>query len=153
MKLYIDGPLFNPGERVFVDELADRLEAVGHECFVPHRQEFAPMDSATVFAVDSAGVHGAEAMVAWLDGPMVDDGTACEIGIFSELVRTDPTRYRGIVGLSMDWRVWRQRDAGGADGALNYFVAGAIERAGRIVWSIDDVVEVLTGWASGGAQS
>lgn len=146
MKLYLAGPLFNPGEREFLDQLADRLEAEGHECFVPHRQEFSPMNSETIFAVDSGGVHGAEAVVAWLDGPMVDDGTACEIGIFSELCRTDPENHRGIVGLSMDWRVWRQRDAGSPDGAINYFVAGAIERHGTIVWSVDEVVEALAGW-------
>lgn len=147
MKIYVAGPLFNPGERGFVDELADRLDAAGHDCFVPHRQQFEPMDSSTIFAVDSAGVHGAEAMVAWLDGPMVDDGTACEIGIFSELVRTDPAHHRGIVGLSMDWRVWRQRDAGLIDGSINYFVTGAIERSGSIVWSVDEVIAVLGRWA------
>jgi len=147
MKLYVAGPLFTPGEREFLDRLADRLEAEGHECFVPHRQEFSPMDSSTIFSVDSAGVHSAEVVVAWLDGPMVDDGTACEIGIFSELCRTDPEHHRGIVGLSMDWRIWRQRDAGITDGALNYFVAGAIEKYGTIVWSVDEVVDVLAAWS------
>lgn len=85
-------------------------------------------------------------MVAWLDGPMVDDGTACEIGIFSELVRTDPDRYRGIVGFATDWRIWRSRDTGAAGGGINFFVAGAIESAGKLVWSIDDVEAALDEW-------
>jgi hypothetical protein len=46
---------------------------------------------------------------------MIDDGTVCEIGIFSELVRTDPVRYRAVIGLAMDWRIWRSRDARAAD--------------------------------------
>jgi len=77
---------------------------------------------------------------------MVDDGTACEIGIFSELVRTDPTRYRGVIGLATDWRIWRSRDAGAADNGINFFVGGAIEAYGKLVWSIDEVETALSEW-------
>lgn len=143
MKIYLAGPLFTPAEREYLDALADRLDDVGHECFVPHRQQFAPLDPPTVFAVDSAGLRSAEVVVAWLDGPMVDDGTACEIGIFSELVRTDPARHRGIIGLATDWRIWRSRDAGAADKGINFFVGGAIETYGKLVWSIDEVETAL----------
>lgn len=143
MKLYLAGPMFTPAERDYIDALADRLAQAGHECFVPHRQQFAHLDPTTVFAVDSAGLRSADAVVAWLDGPMVDDGTACEIGIFSELVRTDPHRYRTIIGLATDWRVWRSRDAGAADNGLNFFVGGAIETYGKLVWSIEDVEAAL----------
>ena len=146
MKLYLAGPLFTPAERDHIDALAERLEQAGHECFVPHRQQFSSLDPATVFAVDSAGLRWADAVVAWLDGPMVDDGTACEIGIFSELVRTDPTRYRGIIGLATDWRIWRSRDAGAADNGINFFVGGAIEASGKIVWSVDEVETALSEW-------
>lgn len=147
MQLYLAGPLFTAADREFVDRLADRLEAAGHACFVPHRQSFEPFDARTVFAVDSAGLHDAEAMVAWLDGPMIDDGTACEIGIFAELVRTRPERYLGIVGLASDWRTDRRRAAGMSDGGLNFFVAGAIIEHGCLVWSVDDVVPALAEWS------
>ena len=147
MKLYIAGPLFTPGERSYLEGLADRLEAAGHQCFVPHRETKQPFDAATIFATDSAGLHDSEAVVAWLDGPMIDDGTACEIGIFSELIRTRPERYFGIVGLATDWRVWRRRDAGVNDGGVNFFVGGAILKYGRIVWDIDGVESTLRGWA------
>lgn len=146
MKLYLAGPMFTPAERAYIDALADRLEAGGHECFVPHRQQFAPLDAPTVFAVDGAGLRDADVVVAWLDGPMVDDGTACEIGIFTELVRNDPERHRGIIGLATDWRIWRSRDAGAAGSGVNFFVGGAIEACGTIVWTIDDVEAILRGW-------
>jgi len=146
MKLYLAGPMFTPAERDYIDALADRLEAGAHECFVPHRQRFTTLDAPTVFAVDSAGLREAEAMVAWLDGPMVDDGTACEIGIFTELARNDPERHRGIVGLATDWRIWRSRDAGAAGSGVNFFVGGAIEAYGAIVWNIDDVESTLRDW-------
>ena len=147
MKLYLAGPMFTPAERTHLDALADRLDAAGHACFVPHRQDIDPLDASTVFAVDSAGLREAGAMVAWLDGPMVDDGTACEIGIFSELVRTDPQRHRGIVGLVTDWRAWRRRDRGMTDGGVNFFVGGAILEYGRFAWSIEDVETTLRQWS------
>jgi nucleoside 2-deoxyribosyltransferase len=90
MKLYIAGPLFTPCERGFLDGLADRSEAARRQCFVPHRETIESFDAATNFATDSAGLRGAEAVVARPDCPMVDGGTACELGIFSELVRTQP---------------------------------------------------------------
>ena len=147
MKLYLAGPMFTPAERTYLDGLADRLEKVGHECFVPHRQVIEPLDASTVFATDFAGLHASDAMVAWLDGPMVDDGTACEIGIFSELVRTAPERHRGIVGLATDWRAWRRRDRGMDDGGVNLFVGGAILEHGRFAWSIDEAEAALREWS------
>jgi hypothetical protein len=63
------------------------------------------------------------------------------------LVRTDPNRYRGIVGLATDWRYWRRRDQGMADGGINFFVGGAILEYGRLVWSIDEVEDTLRQWS------
>jgi hypothetical protein len=146
MKLYLAGPMFTPAERMHLDGLAVRLDEAGHACFVPHRQAIEPLDASTVFAVDSAGLRDSDAMVAWLDGPIVDDGTACEIGIFSELVRTSPERYRGIIGLVTDWRAWRRRDRGMSDGGVNLFVGGAILEYGRFAWSIEEVEETLGEW-------
>lgn len=147
VQLYLAGPLFTQAERDAVDALADRLEAAGHACFVPHRQTFEPLDAPTVFAVDAAGVRGAEAVVAILDGPMIDDGTACEIGMFAELVRLQPDRHRGIVGLATDWRATRRLESGMDEGGLNLFVAGAIMEYGELVWSVDDVIETLERWS------
>ena len=147
MKLYLAGPMFTPAERAYIDALADRLETVGHGCFVPHRQQFAALDAATIFAVDGAGLRGAEVVVAWLDGPMVDDGTACEVGIFTEPVCTDPDQHRGIIGLATDRRIWRSRDSGAAGSGVNFFVGDAIGAFGTIVWSIEDVEATLRDWS------
>jgi hypothetical protein len=97
--------------------------------------------------VDSAGLRESEAVVAWLDGPVVDDGTACENGNFAELVRTDPNSNRGIVGLATEWRYWRRRDQGMADGGINFFVGGAILEYGQLVWSIDELEQTLHQWS------
>ena len=59
--------------------------------------------------VDAEGVRSANVQLAWPDGPSIDDGTACEIGMFAELVASGDPRYRGIVGLVTDLRLQRRR--------------------------------------------
>jgi hypothetical protein len=146
MRVYLAGPLFTPYERSFIDECAARLRADGIEVFVPHENALAAgdMSAATIFAKDWQGLSEATAVVALLDGPMVDDGTACEIGIFYALMQNDPAK-KGIVGLLTDLRGTLGHEGHG----LNLFVLGCIEEAGTVCGSIDEVVEVLAGWRAG----
>ena len=146
MKIYLAGPLFTEADRDFLESCAQTLESRGIECFVPHRIQFDSLDPDTVYAQDGTGVRGANAVVAWLDGPVIDDGTACEIGIFAELCRREPERYVGIVGLATDWRTMRRKEAGAIADGLNLFVVGAIRAHGEVAYSLDRVVEVLEGW-------
>jgi hypothetical protein len=142
--VYVAGPLFSEAERAWLDGLAARLRAEGFECFVPHEHFGEPVDlePAEVFRVDAEGVRGANVLLAWLDGPIVDDGTAAEIGMFAQLVAAGDPHHRGIVGLVTDLRLERRRGRAPGDG-LNLFVAGAIEANGRICWSVDEAVEAL----------
>ena len=91
---------------------------------------------------DAEGVRSANVLLAWLDGPSIDEGTACEIGMFAELVERDERQYRGIVGLVTDLRLERRKGNAAGDG-MNLFVAGAIEACGRIYWLVDEAVEAL----------
>jgi hypothetical protein len=140
--VYLAGPLFTPYERRFIDECAAVLRGAGIDVFVPHEAELAGEDtSATaIFAKDWDGLTPANAVVAILDGPMVDDGTACEIGMFYGLMQSDPSK-KGIVGLVTDLRGERGEGHG-----LNLFVGGCLERAGTICKTIDEVLAVLDGW-------
>jgi hypothetical protein len=145
MRLYVAGPLFSEAERAWLDSLAARLRAEGFECFVPHENfpELADVTVENVYAVDTDGLRSANALVAWLDGPMVDDGTACEIGMFAELVRSGGEQYRGIVGIVTDLRLERRRDQEVVGGGMNLFVVGAVESCGRLVHTVDDAVAAL----------
>jgi hypothetical protein len=145
MRVYVAGPLFSEAERTWLDSLAARLRAEGFECFVPHENfpELADVTVENVYAVDTAGLRSANALVAWLDGPMVDDGTASEIGMFAELVRSGGEQYRGIVGISTDLRLERRREQDVVGGGMNLFVAGAIESCGRIVHTVDELATAL----------
>ena len=143
MRVYFAGPLFTPYERSFIDECATRLRADGIEVFVPHENALASGDTspATIFAKDWQGLVDADAVVALLDGPSVDDGTACEIGIFYALMQNDPAK-KGIVGLLTDLRSTLGHEGHG----LNLFVHGCVEAGGTICGSIDEVLGVLAEW-------
>src|ERR1700745_945149 len=118
--------MFTPYERKFLAECSTRLRAEGLEVFVPHEQGLSGRDATAekIFAVDAEGVETADAMLALLDGPSVDDGTACEIGLFHGLKQRDPER-KGVVGLLTDLRAERQGEV-----ALNLFVRGCIDPSG-----------------------
>jgi len=143
VRVYLAGPLFTPYERSFIDECAGRLRADGIEVFVPHENVLATghTAAATIFAKDWKGLADADALVAVLDGPMVDDGTACEIGIFYALMQADSTK-KGIVGLLTDLRGTLRHEGHG----LNLFVLGCIEAAGKVCGSLDEVAAALAEW-------
>jgi nucleoside 2-deoxyribosyltransferase len=143
VRVYLAGPLFTPYERSFIDECVARLRAEGFDVFVPHENALATGDTAaaTIFAKDWKGLSDADAVVAVLDGPMVDDGTACEIGIFYALMQADTTK-KGIVGLLTDLRGTLRHEGHG----LNLFVHGCIEAAGKVCNSMDEVAAVLAEW-------
>jgi nucleoside 2-deoxyribosyltransferase len=93
MKLYFAGPLFSAAERSWNAELAAALRDGGHAVFLPQEQE-PGKDAAGIFDTDVGGIDGADALVAIMDGPDPDSGTAWECGYaFGKkpivLVRTD----------------------------------------------------------------
>jgi len=140
MKIYFAGPLFTPYERAYIDECAGQLRADGFDVFVPHEHELAQSDTTgtVIFAKDMGGLGPADAVLALLDGPMVDDGTACEIGIFYALMQSDSTK-KGVVGLLTDLRGSR-----GESNGLNLFVEGCVEASGgEIVGSFEAALAAL----------
>ena len=149
MRIYLAGPLFTPYERRFLDECAARLRAEGFDVFVPHEHALALGDTSAdvIFTKDWDGLSNADAVLAILDGPQTDDGTACEIGIFYALMRNDPEK-KGIVGLVTDMRATRDSNREGEVKGLNLFVVGCIEAAGTICTDLDAAQAVLEAWRS-----
>jgi hypothetical protein len=148
VKIYLAGPLFSPAERGFLDDCAHRFREAGLECFVPHEQEarLGRPSARSVFDLDyREGLETANALVAWLDGPTVDDGTACEIGIFYGLLQQGVVWRKGILGIVTDLRLERRRNVL-EHGGLNLFVAGTIESAGSVCWSVEEALDRLLVW-------
>ena len=132
MKIYFAGPLFTPYERSFIDQCAARMREAGMDVFVPHEIPMPdPVTSKFIFDTDARAVLDSNAVLALLDGPMVDDGTASEIGIFWSEMRHDKTK-KGIIGLVTDTRVIRDRNMIDGKG-INLFVRGCIEDSGSVV--------------------
>jgi len=145
MRVYLAASMFTPYERAFLDDCAALLRAEGFDVFVPHEQGLSGRDATAekIFAVDAEGVEAADAMLAVLDGPSIDDGTACEIGLFHGLKQSDPGR-KGVVGLLTDLRAERQGEF-----ALNLFVRGCIEAGGgEVVGSLEEALAILHRWSS-----
>ena len=93
MRLYFAGPLFTTAERGWNAEVVAALRQAGHEVFLPQEQP-PGKDSAAIFDSDVGGIDWADGLVAIMDGPDPDSGTAWEVGYaFGKkpivLVRTD----------------------------------------------------------------
>jgi nucleoside 2-deoxyribosyltransferase len=100
MKLYFAGPLFSAPERAWNAEVTAALHAAGHEVFLPQEKE-PGKDGAGIFAADVGEIAWADCLLAIMDGPDPDSGTAWEVGYaFGTkktvvLVRTD---FRALAG-------------------------------------------------------
>jgi nucleoside 2-deoxyribosyltransferase len=105
MKLYFAGPLFTTPERTWNTEVAAALRAAGHEVFLPQDQE-PGKDGPGIFATDVGGIDWSDGLVAIMDGPDPDSGTAWEVGYAFGvrkpivLVRTD---FRALAGNAGDY--------------------------------------------------
>ena len=102
MRLYLAGPLFSAAERDWNEELAAALRDGGHEVFLPQDKEKG-LDAAGIFRIDVGGIDWADALVAIVDGPDPDAGTAWEVGYAYGkkpivLVRTDFRTEAGSSG-------------------------------------------------------
>ena len=84
-QIYIAGPLFNTHERSYLEEIAQSLEQLGFETFLPHRDAglLIVTDSLSrqrIFDADIRALDSCDACVALLTGPDHDSGTAAELG-------------------------------------------------------------------------
>lgn len=97
---YVAGPLFDEGERWWIETVDRAVESAGFSTFLPHRDN--PPKTAEnvgeIFANNVAALDRANIVVASLNGVITDDGTAWEIG-YAFASNT----Y--LVGLHTDWRM------------------------------------------------
>ena len=98
-RAYIAGPLFDEGERWWIERVEQTVAALGYETFLPHRDNPSKdeFNVADIFANDRRGIDRCDVVVASLNGLTTDDGTAWELGYAFALGKP-------IVGLHTDWR-------------------------------------------------
>ncbi len=147
VSIYLAAPLFNRREREHNTELASRLESVGAEVFLPQRDGalLANMLAAgvpqtvaerRVYLQDTEAMKKASLLIAVLDGAVVDDGVAFEIGFMTaqgkvcvglqtDVRRALPSGNNPMIGQSMTVIV-------GNEDELVAWVAQAVRAASEI---------------------
>ena len=98
-RAYIAGPLFDEGERWWIEKIDQTVAAAGFSTFLPHRDN-PPKDQhnvAEIFANDRRAIDDCDVVVASLNGVITDDGTAWELGYAFALGKP-------FIGIHTDWR-------------------------------------------------
>lgn len=113
MKLYLAGPLFTHAEQDWLGNLKGRIETLAQglgkpaEVIWPY-ELVSPKDleawgeraKLEIFSLCEKHLKSADILVALLDGPLVDDGTAWEIGYYYSIRQKD----QPIFGIRTDFR-------------------------------------------------
>ena len=127
--VYVAGPLFDEGERWWIETVEAAVVQTGHATFLPHRDNppKTPDNVAEIFANNIAAIDRCDVVVANLNGITTDDGTAWEIGYAY-------AAGKRIVGLHTDWR--RRFD----DEVVNLMLECSVD---TLVHSLDDLARAL----------
>jgi nucleoside 2-deoxyribosyltransferase len=123
MQIYLAASLFTQAERRWLRELALALRAAGHGVFLPQDDAAAPLlrtppDFASTFELCVQGIEEADVVVAVLDGPDGDSGTAWECGYAY-------ARSKPLLGVRTDLR------AGSEDDGMNLMLRRSVSAVVR----------------------
>lgn len=133
-KAYVAGPLFDEGERWWIERVDALVAAAGFETFLPHRDN-PPKDEHNVraiFETDKRAIDECDIVVANLNGVITDDGTAWELGYAH-------ARGKYVIGLHTDWRQRFPHEV------VNLMMECSLQ---RLVRSLDELEEALADWHS-----
>jgi nucleoside 2-deoxyribosyltransferase len=97
INIYLSGPLFSQAEIAWGKRISQLLKErlKGIEVLWPH--EISTGSAQEIFDANLRALDECDLMVAILDGPQVDDGTAWEIGYFF-------SQGKSVVGVRTDFR-------------------------------------------------
>lgn len=132
--VYVAGPLFDEGERWFIEKVDQLIQDAGFETFLPHRDNPPKTDDniGEIFLNDKGGVDRCQIVVANLNGVTTDDGTAWEIGYAY-------AHNKFIIGLFTDWR----GRFPGATQVVNLMLQCSLD---KLVRSLDELDQSLRDW-------
>lgn len=140
-KIYIAGPLFSAYERKFLEGLVSKLSSSlklnsKRDFFLPHRDAgdvgIAGRTRNAVFYQDIEELDNSKIVVALLDGPDVDSGTAVELGYAF-------AKGKPIFGLLTDKRRWEDSQIVG----LNNMIWGVCNEGKRIHRTVNSLTSDL----------
>ena len=131
-RVYVAGPLFDEGERWWIESVEALVADAGFTTFLPHRDN-PPKDEHNVRAIfenDKRAIDECAIVVASLNGVATDDGTAWELGYAY-------ASGKYLIGLYTDWR---QRFA---HEVVNLMMECSMD---RMVRSLDELRDALAEW-------
>lgn len=130
--VYVAGPLFDEGERWWIESVEQLVADAGFDTFLPHRDN--PPKTAgnvnEIFHNDKSAIDRCDLVVASLNGLTTDDGTAWELGYSFALGKFQ-------IGLHTDWR------ARFPDEVVNLMIGESID---VLVRSLDELSTALHEW-------
>lgn len=135
MRAYVAGPLFDEGERWWIERVDALVAQAGFTTFLPHRDNPDKTNDNVrlIYENDRGAIDRADLVVASLNGLTTDDGTAWEIGY--AVAKGIP-----VIGLHTDWR--RRFD----DEVVNLMIEQSITHLAR---SEDDLRAALADFVAG----
>ena len=163
MNIYLAGPIFFYGDYLRNIEWANKIREAFPNCYL-----YSPVENIDINGVegkkkfagsqelangDNIRLDNTDVLIACIDGDVLPSGTCAEIGKFHEKIMRGDNKY--IIGICTDTRQCynthsAEKDAGGAASLgeqqysyQNLYVTGLIKQAGTLVYSIDEVIEVL----------
>jgi nucleoside 2-deoxyribosyltransferase len=131
-RAYVAGPLFDEGERWWMEKVDALVADAGFVTFLPHRDN-PPKDEFNVRAIfenDKRGIDECDVVVASLNGIATDDGTAWELGYAY-------AKGKYIIGLYTDWRMRFEHEV------VNLMMECSMH---QLVRSLDELQAALTHW-------
>ncbi len=163
MNIYLAGPIFFYGDYLRNIEWANKIRQA-----FPGAYLYSPVENTEINGVegkkkfagsqeiangDNIRLDNTDILIACIDGDVLPSGTCAEIGKFHEKIMRGDNKY--IIGICTDTRQCynthsEAKDAGGAASLgeqqysyQNLYVTGLIKQAGTLVYSIDEVIDVL----------
>lgn len=137
---YIAGPLFDEGERWFIESVEARVASLGFRTFLPHRDNppKTPDTVRTIFENDKGAIDKCDVIVANLNGITTDDGTAWELGYAF-------AHGKYGIGIFTDWRARFPAE----NELVNLMMQCSLD---VLVRSLDEMEAALTAWKASWAK-
>ena len=134
LRVYVAGPLFDEGERWWIETVERTVVECGYDTFLPHRDN-PPKNEFNVreiFLNDKRGIDECDVVVANLNGITTDDGTAWELGYAF-------AKGKFLIGMHTDWRRRFEHEV------VNLMLECSLD---RLVRSLDDLRVELAAYRS-----
>lgn len=167
MKIYLAGPIFTYGDLLRNTEWAAKIRTA-----LPGVDLYSPVENTAINGVegkkkfagskeiakgDNDRLNNTDVLVACIDGDVLPSGTCAEIGKFHEKIERGDAKH--IIGICTDNRQCylthsEAKNIGGASALgeqqysyQNLYVTGLIKQYGDLVYTIDEVIDILKSYA------